>query len=1498
MLKTAVIGKTANGTTQLSRIMIMSGDRIVLVDATTGQPPKKVTTKMVNKDLHIFAEGATEPSVILNDYASFDQTVEISGLNTSGAYVNYATAEAGSMVLGATPAAVEAASAPIMSTSAWWGVGILAVAGGVAAAAGGGGGGDSTTTAAPGSTTLTATLVDSVVSGVSYTTTSDATVKYTGANGSFSYKTGDTITFKVGAATIGSVSASAIGTDGIVMPQDIGTNATAVTNIAQFLQTMDSDSDPTNGITINSADAAKITTVIDIQTASDTVVAQVLVDAGIIALVADYVTETAANTHLATVTGDSTAPTVVSIILADSVLTKGEQTAVTVTFSEAVVGFTNEDVAVQNGTLDTAFTTADGGTTWTAIFTPTDNIADSSNIITVANTYTDTAGNAGVSGTSANYSVQTTVVTTGDTTSPTATITLSKTALKVGETADVTIRFNEEVTGFVVGDLYADNGTLSGLTTHDSITFTALFTPTVNIEDGINVIGFLKDTYSDIALNGGMAAVSANYTLDTKVPAAPIISTVAVDDKVNSLENLNLLISGTGEIGATVKLAVTNQTAVVNDFGEWSITVANAATSFGQGAEDIRVLQTDIAGNISTIDTQAITIDTIAPVKPVFSLTTDDGVNSTDGITHTNVVDVALATDMASWEYSLDKGAHWTLGVGTAFNFAANATYAAGDIMVRQTDDAGNVSDSASNTQTVTVDTAAPTVIITDNKTTATNGVVTFTLTFSENVYGLSADDITIGGGMKGAFGGSGSVYTLEVTPTAGSTANITVDIDATVMTDLAGNSNVAITQYTQAVDTVAPTATVVLSDSAISVGETATVTVTFSEIPVGFDAASDLVVENGSLSGGGFDITGKIYTATFTPTAAISDSLNNVRLADASYTDAAGNSGRAAISLNYTVDTVAAAVAITSSALTNDTTPTITGTAEDGATITAVVAGATYTTTATAGVWSITTATLASGASSVSVTATTGGMTTLPITQSLVIDSTAPTATIVVEDTTLTVGQTSGVTITFSEAVQNFTLSDLTAANGTLSTLSTTDNITWTATFTPTANVDVTAKTITLATSYADVVGNTGTVATSNNYAIDTQSTIPIMTLNGDTGVSGSDFITFNKAVDVALATDMASWEYSLDKGAHWTLGVGTAFNFAANATYAAGDIMVRQTDDAGNVSDSASNTQTVTVDTAAPTVIITDNKTTATNGVVTFTLTFSENVYGLSADDITIGGGMKGAFGGSGSVYTLEVTPTAGSTANITVDIDATVMTDLAGNSNVAITQYTQTVDTVAPTYLNGTANAGSDVITLNFNDILDTVDFSSIGNFILTVGNVDHSDALYALSTSGSSINIVLDTSKYNISMGDTVTIAYSDTSGDAAQAIQDLAGNDVISFGNTTLSMSNIDTPPVLTAMAPNSTNEQIVLTFNEALNASNSLLPALGDFGIEINGVAVANPTGVTIAGTQVTLQLGTNITLNDLVKVTYTDNSSPTNAIQDLVGNDALSFTYTNTAVI
>ncbi len=75
----------------------------------------------------------------------------------------------------------------------------------------------------------------------------------------------------------------------------------------------------------------------------------------------------------------------------------------------------------------------------------------------------------------------------------------------------------------------------------------------------------------------------------------------------------------------------------------------------------------------------------------------------------------------------------------------------------------------------------------------------------------------------------SPTVYTLAVTPTASSVANITVDIAGSAAIDAASNNSIVATQSVQAVDTVAPT--VALTTGAPNPANGAfTVTATFSE--------------------------------------------------------------------------------------------------------------------------------------------------------------------------------------------------------------------------------------------------------------------------------------------------------------------------------------------------------------------------------------------------------------------------------------------------------------------------------------------------------------------------------------------------------------------------------------------------------------------------------------------------------------------------------------------
>ena len=129
---------------------------------------------------------------------------------------------------------------------------------------------------------------------------------------------------------------------------------------------------------------------------------------------------------------DTIVPTVDSIVMDDTDLKVGETATVTITFSEAVTNFDNSDLTVESGTL-TAVSSSDGGVTWTATYTPTDDVEDPTNVISVGTAWQDLNNNSPLAGgTTANYTV--------DTKEPVInSVVMADTDLKAGETSTLTI---------------------------------------------------------------------------------------------------------------------------------------------------------------------------------------------------------------------------------------------------------------------------------------------------------------------------------------------------------------------------------------------------------------------------------------------------------------------------------------------------------------------------------------------------------------------------------------------------------------------------------------------------------------------------------------------------------------------------------------------------------------------------------------------------------------------------------------------------------------------------------------------------------------------------------------------------------------------------------------------------------------------------------------------------------------------------------------------------
>ncbi|MCE9524850.1 MAG: choice-of-anchor L domain-containing protein [Planctomycetales bacterium] len=181
---------------------------------------------------------------------------------------------------------------------------------------------------------------------------------------------------------------------------------------------------------------------------------------------------------------------------------------------------------------------------------------------------------------------------------------------------------------------------------------------------------------TDAAGNVGNAT-PFSFTLDTVSPVALSVS-LASDTGFSSADNItsngSLAVSGV-ENGASVEYST--------DAGaNWSSTFSAI-----EGLNHVDVRQTDVAGNVSGVASLSFILDSQAPAAPGVSLTNDTGSSVTDKITNVGALTVSPEDSSASVEYSTDGGATWSSGF--------SAKEGLNDVLVRQSDVAGNVSAAA-----------------------------------------------------------------------------------------------------------------------------------------------------------------------------------------------------------------------------------------------------------------------------------------------------------------------------------------------------------------------------------------------------------------------------------------------------------------------------------------------------------------------------------------------------------------------------------------------------------------------------------------------------------------------------------------------------------------------------------------------------------------------------------------------------------------------------------
>jgi methionine-rich copper-binding protein CopC len=345
-----------------------------------------------------------------------------------------------------------------------------------------------------------------------------------------------------------------------------------------------------------------------------------------------------------------------------------------------------------------------------------------------------------------------------------------------------------------------------------------------------------------------------------------------------------------------------------------------------------------------------------------------------------------------------------------------------------------------------------------------------------------------------------------------------------------------------------------------------------------------------------------------------------------------------------------------------------------------------------------------------------------------MAVDTLGPTVTsFVVADALLLAGETTRVTITFSERVDAFTTADLVVPNGELRALGTSDRITWTAELVPAAGVRVAGNVITLrAGALVDGSGNGGAGASSTSYAVDTVRPGATVVVREDVlgiGASSLVIITFSDAVagfrndDLTVPNGLLSQVSSSDGGITWTADLRPQDGVAV-----AGNVISLDLAGVANVSGNA-GTGTVestpyAVDTVRPTATIdVAPPVVGIGGTAAVTVTFSEPVTGLTPAAVTsTGGTLTGLGTTNGITWTGTYVPAAATeTTTASVRVDTAAVADGAGNAGSGVvTSVPLTVDTVAPTATLRLAAArvtGPITLTVTFSEPVTTLTLADL-------------------------------------------------------------------------------------------------------------------------------------------------------------------------------------------
>ncbi|WP_425249494.1 Ig-like domain-containing protein [Enterobacter hormaechei] len=720
--------------------------------------------------------------------------------------------------------------------------------------------------------------------------------------------------------------------------------------------------------------------------------------------------------------------------------------------------------------------------------------------------------------------------------------------------------------------------------------------------------------------HGNSASAGREYSVDATAPTVTI-DTVAGDNVINGSEAAaGVAISGTttAEVGQTVTVTFggNSYTAQVQQGGVWSVNVPGTDLSaLADNGYTVQVSVSDAAGNPGSAG-KAITLDTTPPTVSFNVVAGDDVINSVEHgqaqivsgtATGASVGDKLIIT-IGSNQYTttVDASGYWSVGVpASVISALADGTVT---LSATITDSAGN---SSTQTHDVVVNTAS--VALTVNTLSGDDVINAAEAGASLVINGSSAQfasgtqvTITLNGkSYTATIQSDGAWQTTVPAADVGALADgASYQVSASAQ-DSAGNS--ASATHTISVDTTSPV---------ISVN-----TLSGDDVLNAAEAQQPLTVHGSSSAEAGQTVTvtlgGKTYTAlvgsdgTWTldvPAADLVALSQGALTVTAVVNDKAGNSGQTTHTL--TVDTGAPAVTISTVAdddIVNNAEQlagqTISGTttAEQGQTVTVSFNGHSYQATVGAdGSWSVFVPGrdfLGLSDGDYTITATVSDKAGNPgsATHDVTLNGDVPTIVIntFAQDDIVNAAEHGTPLIvsgtTDAPAGQTVTIT----LNGKTYTATVQNDGTWSYTV---GSADVTALadggSYVINAQVSNAIGNSA----SDNHSVTVDLTAPSMgisidSLQNDTGLSASDFITNDKQVVVngSLTAQLGNNEkaqISLDGGSTWIdlTVTGTTWRYTDGRTLTDGTYpyQVRVIDNAGNVG--ATDSQDVVIDLTKP--------------------------------------------------------------------------------------------------------------------------------------------------------------------------------------------------------------------------------------------------------------------------------------------------------------------------